>query len=508
MQLYSKNLTHQEVIDMMNDFFLNHKTGRIVKLKWLLKNFPEYTKNVLREIYGNFEDFNNVNELLYNIYYPNCKKICDVCGKKLDGFHHRKGYYQSLKHKVCRKPWGYEKFSDYHELFNQQIYQNGAAINFLSRRDDIINLIDQFKIDYPKFGHYAIKDCVYILVMSETDEEFSKFPLCYCGKICRPQFVNKDYDKFHFSKNCYDKECLYKTIISESQETILDRYKVSNVSKLQFIKEKKAQTTLSHYGNWNNFMQQTVFKWCRDQGIENPSQLEYVKDKKEKNLLNLGYSSWNEYLKEIITVWCEKQGIKNASQLEEVKNKKIQNYLEKSGGLYTNPFQDSEVIAKIKEYWENHPDEWKMAHILSGEMQKLHKSKINHFRKGCTGITEFDVLNELEKECNINIYRQVSCMQYFIDGYVKEGNIAIEYDEKTGHSKESDIQHDAIRQKEIEDYCSCTFIRISQEGWKNDKSKYINEVKRIISESNNLTNDKIKIEELPNKAYRIRKIFP
>jgi very-short-patch-repair endonuclease len=52
---------------------------------------------------------------------------------------------------------------------------------------------------------------------------------------------------------------------------------------------------------------------------------------------------------------------------------------------------------------------------------------------------------------------------YFVDGYSKEQNIVLEYDEphhfnSDGNLKESDI----IRQNEIEEYLDCTFIRITE----------------------------------------------
>lgn len=506
-QLYRKDLTHEEVQSAMIDFFENDRSGKIVKIVYLLKNFPEYTKNILREVYGNFKDFSNPKELLYNIYYPNCKKICDVCKLPLDGFHPRNGYYQGFKHKMCRKPCAFEKFDNYQQLFNCDRFKNGASITFLSKRDDIIYLLDLFKKDFPQFNHYLNKDLVYILVMSKSPESFNNFPNCICGKFCRPESYWPDYNQIYFAKNCYDKECRSKIMVKTLRDSISEKYHVDNISKLKSIKEKKANTILKHYGNWQNFMDASLWGWCKSIGIENASQLQSVKDKKEANVLALGYSSQSEYLKKLIDDWCLKEGVTNVSQLDWVKQKKDANYLIKTNGKYRNPFQDPEVIAKIQKYWENHPEELRAAQIKCGENQKLHKAKIDHIRKGYTGVVEFDVLNELESAINTKIYRQVSCMQYFIDGYIKECNISIEYDEIEEHSKESQILHDNIRQKEIEDYCQCLFVRISEIDWKENKQQCINNLISVINNRRNYQNDKINLEELPNGAYRIRKVL-
>jgi hypothetical protein len=51
---------------------------------------------------------------------------------------------------------------------------------------------------------------------------------------------------------------------------------------------------------------------------------------------------------------------------------------------------------------------------------------------------------------------------YYVDGYDKEQNVVIEYDERH-HFKHGKLrQNDIKRQKEIEEYLKCKFIRISE----------------------------------------------
>ena len=50
----------------------------------------------------------------------------------------------------------------------------------------------------------------------------------------------------------------------------------------------------------------------------------------------------------------------------------------------------------------------------------------------------------------------------YVDGYDKEKNIVIEYDEKHHFKNKKLREKDIKRQNEIEDYLKCKFIRISE----------------------------------------------
>ena len=84
-------------------------------------------------------------------------------------------------------------------------------------------------------------------------------------------------------------------------------------------------------------------------------------------------------------------------------------------------------------------------------------------------ISSISILEEIAKEMGITDLQHaenggeffIKELGYFVDGYSKEKNVILEYDEphhfnSDGSLKESDI----IRQKEIEEYLKCEFIRI------------------------------------------------
>jgi hypothetical protein len=49
---------------------------------------------------------------------------------------------------------------------------------------------------------------------------------------------------------------------------------------------------------------------------------------------------------------------------------------------------------------------------------------------------------------------------YWVDGYDKEKNVVIEIDEKYNHCRKGAAERDEKRQREIENFLGCTFIRI------------------------------------------------
>ena len=62
---------------------------------------------------------------------------------------------------------------------------------------------------------------------------------------------------------------------------------------------------------------------------------------------------------------------------------------------------------------------------------------------------------------------------YFADGYDKDNNIWYEWDEKEHFNYDGTLkQKDILRQKEIEEFLKCHFIRIKEFGLK-EKRKYV-----------------------------------
>lgn len=93
--------------------------------------------------------------------------------------------------------------------------------------------------------------------------------------------------------------------------------------------------------------------------------------------------------------------------------------------------------------------------------KKLRLATIKYIREVCNnlhpmiGHNEKKILDELENEIGHKIIRQYEIEGYFLDGYVKELNLAIEVDERP-KNKERDIERENI----IKNKLNCTFMRI------------------------------------------------
>lgn len=101
------------------------------------------------------------------------------------------------------------------------------------------------------------------------------------------------------------------------------------------------------------------------------------------------------------------------------------------------------------------------------KIKRSNENKLNNYplaplfnKKGC------EIFDKISKENDIKIQHAMNGGEYYIkelgywlDGYDSKNNIAYEYDEKH-HFRKNKIIKDKIRQKEIEDFLKCTFIRI------------------------------------------------
>lgn len=75
------------------------------------------------------------------------------------------------------------------------------------------------------------------------------------------------------------------------------------------------------------------------------------------------------------------------------------------------------------------------------------------------GKNETYILDQIEREFDIELERQYKVLSYFLDGYDKENNIAYEVDEAR-HFTEKGIERDKRREKEIVTELNCEFVRI------------------------------------------------
>ena len=103
-------------------------------------------------------------------------------------------------------------------------------------------------------------------------------PVCTCGNPV--VFVGKPSKLF--TKYCSNK-CKFDNtnMVERHKQGCLKKYGVENISQLESIKKKKEQTFIKHFGTKNNFGRKEVNEKIKQTyGVDNISQLESIKLKK------------------------------------------------------------------------------------------------------------------------------------------------------------------------------------------------------------------------------------
>lgn len=154
----------------------------------------------------------------------------------------------------------------------------------------------------------------------------------------------------------------------------------------------------------------------------------------------------------------------------------------------------------LSSFWKGHPGYWTgkvrgsypkewCANISEGLRNSvaLRESMIRRTEKQCAlyglpfpfrGNNEVLFFAELQRSCPYMIILQAKKCGYFLDGFISELNVAIEFDELY-HANAKQTDKDLVRQHNIERSIKCTFIRVLESSWLKDGD---NVVKVVVKE--------------------------
>jgi very-short-patch-repair endonuclease len=289
--------------------------------------------------------------------------------------------------------------------------------------------------------------------------------LCECG-------CEKEVKKLS-SKYCQGHASRVKEIKEKKKQTCLEHYGVENPNQSKEIKEKKKQTCLEHYGVANpsqseKIQDQIKYMCLEKYGVESTNKIENIKEKKKQTCL-------------------EHYGVANPSQSENIKQKVKESHIKKYGGF---TFQSKELRNKAEHTCKEKYGHKKWSCTDKGRLQnrinaikRIENQRLNgNILMPNVGILEQICLNELQKLTVYYIIRNQLLIGYFPDGYIKELNLVIEFDERYHfldyykNYKEKDIQKNLDYQKE-----QLTIFRIKKIDWLNRKEDVIKEFQEILS---------------------------
>ena len=343
----------------------------------------------------------------------------------------------------------------------------------------------------------------------------SELPKCKCGGAIKFIKYNKGYTRF-CSIKCKDSD---ENVKNKRKETYFKKYGVENPlqsheiqeikkkrffekhgvehqSQLAEVKEKRKLTCLNKFGTTTNLLSEDTKNKIKQTnlkrlGYEHNSQSQEVKEKKKQtclkkfgveynfqsaetkektrqtNLIKYGVecSLLNEGVKEKIKQTnLKKFGVENPNSCKEIKEKKKNTFLKKYGVEY--PTQNKEfcekfintTIERYGEIWFKRVPSYNPNSIIYLDMisEKL-GVKIQH------------ALNDGEKKF----------VRYWIDGYIPEHNICIEWDE-SHHKLKKHKESDLIREKYLKEKFGCKIIRINEKEFLKNIETSINNISGLI----------------------------
>ena len=211
---------------------------------------------------------------------------------------------------------------------------------------------DNCTIDFSKIEKYRI----------DINVEF----ICNCGNT-----YNKVFRVLYLKAGAYCKECTDKIRNETFKRNCLEKYGIENPQQLQSVKDKKTKTCLERYGvetplQFQEYKDKKIKTCLQRYGVENPQKLQFIRDKVEATCL-------------------KNHGVKHHNNLQSVKDKVIATNLLKYG---VEHHQDSKQFKdKYKNTClQNHGVENPSQNAIISEKQCKNGYKLKEFKFPCGNI--------------------------------------------------------------------------------------------------------------------------
>jgi hypothetical protein len=185
----------------------------------------------------------------------------------------------------------------------------------------------------------------------------------YCGKE-HPVFY-KNY--LNSRLGAINKDCCINCLPKKVKESNLINYGVISTNDLEFVKNKKIQTTLNNYGVTNALMSPIIQEKSKQTllnkyGVEHYSKTDEFKEKCKETCLERYGFEFSHQNEEIVNKMKEtnikRYGFENVFQNEEIKNKSKQTSLSKYGVEYytqTDEFKEKVINTCQERYGVDNP---------------------------------------------------------------------------------------------------------------------------------------------------------
>lgn len=178
-------------------------------------------------------------------------------------------------------------------------------------------------------------------------------------------------------------------------------------------------------------------------------------------------------------------GMNNKHHTKEVKHKLSEMRKGEKSPLYRKDITKEKVFRAIEEIVNEHGKNigkrklrdtllkrlkcaWWTVYSRCGRLDDiLEKLDMKVVAKRKFGINEKQILDEYENRIGVTVERQKYVAGFYVDGYIKKTNTAIEVDEKYHYINDKLRVEDIIRENKIKDKLKCSILRIKDFGREN-----------------------------------------
>lgn len=310
--------------------------------------------------------------------------------------------------------------------------------------------------------------------------------------------VNRIYRNLKFYKIKKSIEDRQKVI----QQTLIQKYGVDNVSKLEEVKNKKQNTFLNHYGVKCSLQDESVKNKGKETclkryGKEYASQTEEFKDKVKQTCIEkygtTNYSSTEECRNKVIKTYKEKYNAENPMYIESIRQKVINTNIEKYGetrATKLKEFKDKAKQTSIEKYGVEYFTQSNYFDKDAMSRKSYNTKKKNHTFN--TSKNEEQILELLNKD--LIVYTQYKSDKYpfACDFYLPELDLYIEYQGHISHGEHPFNENDINDINQVNEWKQ----KYNELNFKGKKKKaYLNYIetwtkrdpyKRQIAKENNL----------------------
>ena len=329
-------------------------------------------------------------------------------------------------------------------------------------------------------------------------DDIKTIPLCKCGCGSLVSKIGCVWCKGHHVRSIENRNKISKANTGKirTEESKL-KYSAANKGKI-LSEETKNKLSKSLKGKlpWNtglNISGMTGKEGWNKGIFHTPETIEKMKKSHRENP-RVGYKHSDETKQKLSDSLIGRLPGRIGPHTEETK-KKISEKASGRPGYWKDKKLPKEMVNKRNSVRKmNGWVPWNKGKINCYTRESLSKMRISHYERlkklfpdgsivrSNIGDKEFIFFDLLKHNIDLDIRIQEPVDGYFIDFYIPSINLAIEFDETSGHTRGDHVSNDKIRECDIINAIGCVFYRIKEIDWDSNQEFVLLSIKNFIEQ--------------------------